>query len=565
MKGKIAYLTRVFLVACIAFGLSVGPGLAQYGEEEQFGQEEQITEPVPAETPETTEAPEMTEAPEVKAPVGTKVSVDFQDVALGSVLKVLSEQTGLNFVAGANVQDKRITLYLTNVEVKDALDIILQSTGLSYEKVGPEESNIYLIKESGKPPIETKTKVFKLSFTQAAKVTEKIDDKEVVTPGLEDVVKQLVSDKGKVITDQRSNSLIIDDIPSQLALIEDIVNQLDAKTPQVMIEAEILETDSDLLKDLGFRWGTGDSGTMFQIFGASTNTGWPWGNLIKDAKVGGPLAPIPAEFPQPQLPGMFGPAMLGAINFNYLSVALNAIESNGATKILARPKILTINNKMAEIKIISKTAIGQVSTITGGGTGVTSDITAAERVETGIVLKVTPIINKDNYVTLLVEPSVTNTSRSIYFPTLFVDPNTRSARTTVMVKDGDTIVIGGLMASEKQEVIRKVPILGDVPILGLAFREKTNNNRNRELVVFLTPHIIKDVTPAVEAPVDVPVKWEPAPVVPEVKPVMRPEEIDKPVVKKADKKRDVEMEKALKDLGAEPVSEEEITAEEPEK
>jgi type II secretory pathway component GspD/PulD (secretin) len=176
---------------------------------------------------------------------------------------------------------------------------------------------------------------------------------------------------------------------------------------------------------------------------------------------------------------------------------LTAILSDSNTKILARPKVLTLNNETARIELTAETAVASVTTTASSEGTATTTSGSAERINTGITLDVTPQINKDGYITMHIEPTVIVPVISKFFAgsgndAKFVDPQTRSAKTTVMVRDGETVVIGGLISKEDTYSFEKIPFLGDIPILGAAFRYKTADESDKELIIFITPHIVKE-------------------------------------------------------------------------
>jgi len=462
----------------------------------------QAIAPFPSSAPASSTQPSALES-------SVRISMEFEDAPLSSVIKALSEQSGINFVAGEGVKDQKVTLYLDKVTLKEALDTILKATGLTYQQVG---ANIFVILQESKLSQLTVTKVYPLNYANVEEKKEKQGDEEITIPGFETIVRKLLSPYGSYIADPRTNSVIITDVPERHEQIAGIIAQLDTKAPQVLIETEILETGSALLKDLGFRWGTGTNGTIFTIKGGSMSTLWPYvGNpfgsvskapdMLRRGLAHMPptvLAPGEAISSAYYVPGFFE---TGLASFTSLQFVLSALERDTRTKVLGRPKILTLNNKTAEIQIITKTAIASTTSISAGAGGVSTGASnQAERVETGTKLKVTPQINKDDYITLMVEPSVTTVADSSHFPPAlvgavfvgFVDPTTRTAKTTVMVKDGDTVVIGGLITTEDSDVLQKVPVVGDFPILGNMFRAKHREKTDKEIVVFLTPHILRE-------------------------------------------------------------------------
>ncbi|RKY38094.1 MAG: hypothetical protein DRP73_00255 [Candidatus Omnitrophota bacterium] len=425
--------------------------------------------------------PQTVSSQNESSPPGEKrISLDFKDASLKDVLKAFSMQSGLNFVASEEIEDRTVTLYMDNVPVGDALNTILKANHLTYEQ--EPGTNIFFVKEVKTPEVETITRVYQLSYADAQEVKELIEKMgeekavEEETPEGTKTTKTyrhgILSEYGKVSADKRTNSLIITDIPSQFPTIEETIAKLDAPTPQVMIEAEVLEVATDLLDKLGIDF----SGTFAKFTGAVQTTAFPFGHL-------------------PQGTDRAESASYGTISTQELIATLQMLRTDTRTKLLARPRVLTLNNQTAEIKITAQTAVAETVTTTTVGT-VGETISAPERIETGVSLAVTPVINKDGYVTITVEPKVTEPQPSKYFTgeTLYVDPYTRSAKTTVRVKDGDTVVIGGLINTNDSEVVKKVPFLGDLPLVGNAFKHTQKESENKELIIFITPHIVKDYT-----------------------------------------------------------------------
>ncbi|MBU1888416.1 MAG: hypothetical protein KKB46_04395 [Candidatus Omnitrophica bacterium] len=403
------------------------------------------------------------------------ISMDFQDANLKTILKIFSQQAGLNFVASQNVQDRKVTIYFENVSVEDALNHIMSANRLVYEQ--QPGSNIFIVKESGMAEIETLTKIYELKYAQLAPLPSTEEDETEKEPEILTILKGIVSkDNGKIVADKRSNSLIIKDVPSQFAIIEEVLARLDVKTLQVMIEAEILETTTTVADKLGVDW----TGTWTVLTGPVLNSNWP---------VSGPLLDHSASYVNTS----------GSMNLSGMTAALKAILSNTDTKILARPKILTMNNETARIELSAETAVASITTTASAGAVATATSGSAERIGTGITLDVTPQINKDGYITMRIEPTVIIPVVSKFFAgagtdAKFVDPQTKSAKTTVMVKDGETIIIGGLISKDDSSVFEKVPFLGDLPFIGAAFRYKTSDKDDKELIIFITPHIVKEAT-----------------------------------------------------------------------
>lgn len=416
------------------------------------------------------------------------ISMDFQDADLKDVLKVFSQQADLNFIAGENVKDRRITLYLDKVSVGDALNTIMSANNLAYEQ--EKDSKIFVVKEWGRPEVETITKVFPLQYARVTgygltAAEEGEGGGESTETDIKKVIERILTVHGQVVEDSRTNSLIVTDLPSQFPKIEKTIKELDIKLPQVMIEVEIIEASLETIDKLGIEWGDASSGALASAYGAERSDSFPF-----------------TKFPSTEATS-FTTGLLSAAN---LKGTLAMLSKDTDTKILARPKILTLNNETAEIKITADTAIGSL-TVTTSQEGLGESTVSAERVETGVSLKVTPQINKAGEITMFIEPSVTNTVLSKYFPQ-FVDPQTRSAKTTVTIRDGETIIIGGLINTEDSKSLRKVPFLGDIPFLGNIFRKRNDSSTDKELIIFITPHLVKGRVKTAGLPLEKQAPWE---------------------------------------------------------
>jgi type II secretory pathway component GspD/PulD (secretin) len=275
-----------------------------------------------------------------------------------------------------------------------------------------------------------------------------------------------------VIQDPRTNSLIVTDIPSQFDVIEKIVALLDTPTPQVMIEVEMLDVDKNTIDEMGIS----TSQHLLKATGAITETKFPF---FADATG----SSTPATF------------QYGTLDSSVFTATLDFLTTDSKTKFLARPRILTLSNESAEIKITTEEATGVITTTAGAGGSVGAVTTTPERFETGISLKVTPQIDpQSGTVTMFIQPIVSQTKASpITNPdngVPFRDPEVRTSATTLRIKDGETIVVGGLIKTNDETNITKIPFFGDLPLVGAAFRHKEKKNEERELIVFITPHIV---------------------------------------------------------------------------
>lgn len=423
-----------------------------------------------------------------------KISLDFRDASLKTILKIFSEQSGLNFIASQSIQDRTITLYLDNVPLKEALDNIMAANNLKYE-LDPG-SNIFIVRETGRPDIETITKIYHLKYARlktsrlesaiaggaaggasgGAAAGGPADSGGGASSGegggggggIEDVIMSVLSPNGKIKDDPRTNTLVIQDIPVQFELIDKVIALLDVPSPQVMIEVEMLDVSKKTIDEMG----VDTTASIMQLKGSSTETKFPFSI---DGRAG---IPSPAF-------------TYGTLSNAVFTAVLDLLTTDTRTKFLARPRILTMNNESAEIKIATNEAIGQ-NTVTTSSEGTATSTQAAERVETGVSLKVTPQIDSHSgYVTMFIQPVVSEAKTGATFgSTTFKDPEVRSSTTTLMVRDGETIVVGGLIRTKDETTIKKIPFLGDIPLAGGFFRHKDKTQEERELIVFITPRII---------------------------------------------------------------------------
>ncbi|MFH1074228.1 MAG: secretin N-terminal domain-containing protein, partial [Candidatus Firestonebacteria bacterium] len=302
------------------------------------------------------------------------------------------------------------------------------------------------------------TRYFVINFAKAAELQASI------TP--------FMSGSGKIQSDARTNTLIITDITSKMETFANLIESLDTKTAQVNIEAKLVDLKVESEDKLGIRWdietgstaGVG-SGLMTDLYPGTANT-----TQLK-ASISPPTTSAAKA-------GQFQFGIAGNTSF---WIALDALVKNNDANLIANPRITTVDNKTATINIT------QAYTYTSGFNAQTG-VTTYASVDAGVTLEVTPQINRNDYVTLQVKPMVSSIVSA--GPPPVVD--SRTANTQVLIKDGDTFVIGGLIREDEVVTIHKVPILGDIPLLGsILFQNKTVGKTKRDLVVFMTPHIIR--------------------------------------------------------------------------
>ncbi|MFH2138294.1 MAG: hypothetical protein ABII88_07250 [Candidatus Omnitrophota bacterium] len=422
------------------------------------------------------------------------VSLDFKDANLKDVLKVFSQQSGLNFVATQEVQERPVTLYMENVKVEDALQTLLSSNNLGLTQT--EGSNIIIVKSKPTPPIETRTKVYKLRYfhgnvSPGQYLMKGEPAKDGGIGNIREIIQPLLSKFGSIAG--VANLVIITDVPDRFKLIDQIIGEIDRPIPEVMLEVELIETTSSFLKQVGVKW----SGEFARYVGGSRVSRFPynlWGDgLIPDRTHMGHGSPITVS----STAGGVDTTVGGGFTYGLMSSAgltwvLQMLESDTNTKFLAKPRILCQDREWAEIKVTADQVVSVKSTITTGTT--TTITTEVERMEVGTILRMVPLINEEEgFVSILLEPSVSRpTESSISGPNgeVYIDPQYRSMRTTVMIRDGDTVAVGGFITTEDEETVTKVPWLGDIPLLGLLFKHRAMDRVDKELLIFITPKII---------------------------------------------------------------------------
>ena len=401
---------------------------------------------------------------------GKKINLDFKEVDILDILRLMSDISKLNIIAGDDVKGT-VTVRLVDIPWDEALDVILKSKSLGKERFGniirvatirtmQREKEEELAKKNAQKKLEAvKVRLVPVNYAMADKLVPQ--------------VKELLTDRGTVSYDQRTNVLIVKDVEEILDKAEQLVDYLDTQTPQVLIEARIVEATSTAALGLGIDWGTHH--TYTDANGHPTNAVFPY-NLGVGANV---AVPGPAD-PTGTLGFTFG--SVGMIND--LNLTLNVMESDGKIKIVSSPKVATLDNKEAMIQQ------GTSIPITTRGTG--GDVTT-KYVDASLILKTTPHITADGSILLNIEinKSEPDWSNSNYLgePAIIK----KEAKTEILIKSGDTVVIGGVYTNLTSKTKRQVPLLGSIPVLGWLFKSEESRVERSELLIFLTPRIMNKV------------------------------------------------------------------------
>lgn len=417
------------------------------------------------------------------------VTLDFKDADITNVLRILSYKSGINIVAGKDVSGP-VTIRLMDVPWEKALDVILRTYGYTYEREG---NIIRVTTTENLEKEELITEVFSLNYASAKDVPA--------------AIQEMLSDRGSVKYDERANLVIVTDIATNIYKIRQVIEKLDRRTQQVNIEAKIIETTLDKDDKLGINWttqvtATGAARPMTFPFDRKSKGGtwFPEGDTSASAGDNiGVFPPSPgASFPM-ALPKNF---TLGTLDFTQLQAVLQILKSKTNTKIISNPRVTTLDNR--EAKIVVATTFSIPTYERNDSTG-NIEVTGYEEKEMGITLSVTPQINPEGYIVVRLEPEVSaflswdtfsTSGGTIQAPRFSV----RKASTAVMVKDGETIVIGGLIKETISDTIVKVPVLGDIPIVSLFFKKKEKAVDTTDLLFFITVNIVNpESAPAVKS------------------------------------------------------------------
>ena len=387
---------------------------------------------------------------------GRRMSLDVQGADIQTVLRSLAEFSGKNIVASKEVKGE-VTLRLRNVPWRHALDILMKSQNLGMIETGQtivvsnldalrkEELERNSARANAIELLPLETRILPVNYANAKEMSRSVE--------------KTLTKRGHIEVDDRSNSIIVTDISDKLDQVDAMVRNLDTRTPQVEIVARLVDVDQSATRSLGIEWGA----HQLDVF---------------DAGVGENVDVHAADVTNPA-----GTVKLGTIKpFGSIDATLQALETQNKANIISNPRITTVNNREASVVVgqqiplivqdFAGNAVTQLTTI-------------------GIKLSVTPHINTGNRITMDVHPEVSDlASQATVQGGIII--NTTMADTRVMVNDGETAVIGGLIRSNESNTKRGVPILMDVPFLGNLFRSNSNTHQKRELLIFVTPKILGD-------------------------------------------------------------------------
>ena len=411
---------------------------------------------------------------------GKRISLNFQNINIRAVLQLLADFTGINMVVSDKVQGD-ITLRLNDIPWDQALDIILTTQGLDKRRTG----NVMLIdtKDNLDKMEEAQLKsqqiiqklepirsdLIQINYAKAADLAILIKDKQ----------NSLLSDKGKISVDVRTNTIWIQDTGTKIEEVRDLVKQLDVPVKQVLIEARIVEVSKDFSQDIGIRWGVSRPTTLSGTLEGANQLaqGIPPANVTPLAdRLNLDLIASPANLATPATVGI----ALARISDNILlDLELSALESEGRAELISSPRLITINQQAATIESGEEIPY-QESTSSGA--------TAVAFKKAVLSLKVTPQITPDSKVLMDLQINQDTRSNQVFngVPAIL----TKEIQTNVLVNNGQTIVLGGIYTQNKNKTIERIPFFGELPVVGVLFRNKQIGFTNKELLIFITPKII---------------------------------------------------------------------------
>jgi len=419
---------------------------------------------------------------------GEKLSLNFQNIEVRSVLNVIADFTDLNIITSDSVQGS-LTLRLKDVPWDQALDIILQTRGLDMRKNGnvvwiaprdelATKEKITLESQQQINELEAvRTESFQLNYAKAADVVRLISDEK----------QKLLSKRGSAVVDARTNQMFVQDVSSRLDEVRKLVARLDVPVRQVLIEARIVEANDNFAKSLGVRLGFVDSAIHKVLGGSLTNTQFVTAPTLGTLPTQGStlnLANTNVNLPAQGVTGNNGTFAISLFNgaqTRFINLEITALENDGKGKIISNPRVLTTNNVEALIEQGTEIPYQTVS-----NTGTQTSFRKAS-----LSLKVKPQITPDGNVIMSLDvnkdaPDLsTATSAGIAI-------STKHVKTEVLVENGGTVVIGGIYTQTTADATTKIPFFGDLPGIGVLFRNNLRQDAKTELLVFITPRIVQD-------------------------------------------------------------------------
>ncbi|MEY3123847.1 MAG: hypothetical protein RLZZ573_367, partial [Pseudomonadota bacterium] len=421
---------------------------------------------------------------------GQKLSLNFQNIEVRSLLQVIADFTNFNIVTSDSVSGS-VTLRLQDVPWDQALDIILQAKGLGMRKSGnvlwvapkdeiASKEKIELESAAAVQSLEPlRTQSFQINYAKAAEIASNL----TAGGGGAASSARLLSARGSVIPEPRTNQLFVTDIPSKLEQVQQFISKLDIAVRQVLIEARIVEASDSFGKSLGVKLGGGG-----QMIDVGTNSGGPFQASVGSSYAAGVAGTTAANFVNlpssgalgSSSPGTFAISLFGAGAGPFLNLEISALEADGKGKVVSSPRVVTADQIKALIEQGTELPY-QVASSSGA--------TSIAFRKANLMLEVTPQITPEG--NIILDLDVTKDTVGQSTPAGFAI-DTKHIKTQVLVENGGTVVIGGIFTEDQQDTVTKVPFFGDLPGVGVLFRNKTTASTKREMLVFITPKMLAD-------------------------------------------------------------------------
>jgi type IV pilus assembly protein PilQ len=414
---------------------------------------------------------------------GRRISLDLQDADLVNVLRLFAEVANLNMILAPDVKG-RVTVRMVNIPWDQAMDIILRMNGLGYAlednilriasvaaltKEAEDESKA---KEAKKKAEDLVTRIVSINYSKAREI--------------EPTLKKSLSVRGESVVDERTNTIIIKDIPRNVDEAVTLVKLLDKPIAQVMIEARIIEASTNFTRDIGVQWG----GTSSHDAAHGNPTGFNFPNSI--TVTGGPtMGTTPSGSGNffVNLPAAVAQGSGGAIGFTFgslnkalnLDLILSAMESTGEGKVISSPRVSALDNKEAKIEQ-GQSIPYQTTSATG---------TQVQFIDALLRLTVTPHVTPDNKIFMKIQATKNAPDTSLLGAGGQPSIRKNEATTEILLADGETAVIGGILTIDRGYTMQKVPFFADIPLIGWLFKEKSSRDNKTELIIFITPKVVK--------------------------------------------------------------------------
>ncbi|MFD0739206.1 type IV pilus secretin PilQ [Lysobacter koreensis] len=452
---------------------------------------------------------------------GRPVTFNFQDVPVRTVLQLVAEESNLNIVASDTVQGN-VTLRLVNVPWDQALDIVLQAKGLDKRRSGnvvwvapqAEIAKYEQDKEDARIAIDNRvdlaTEYVQINYHNAAQIFKALTEAKGIGGGSggqggqggqgSNTDSGFLSPRGRLVADERTNTLMISDIPKKIAQMKELIRVIDRPVDQVLIEARVVIANDDFSRELGAKFGiSGFTNDGKAFFNDTIANNISTQNSIYDAANRNSANPPPNPLAVGAITrglmsnlGVTNPAgsvALSILNAGYaLDVELSAMQEEGRGEVISNPRIVTSNQREAVISQGQEVGYVTIQPATAGGVATPS----VQFKDVLLEMRVTPTITNDGRVFL--NMNVKKDEIAGFIDTSIGDVpqiNKRSVNTAVLVEDGQTVVIGGVYEFRDRSDVSKVPFLGDVPFLGNLFKKKGRNKQKAELLIFVTPKVLK--------------------------------------------------------------------------